>query len=128
MKTKGDAPEAMQSVLREIRRLSGVMPHRLRTDNDLVLKSSHFQSVCDQGGIVLEHSAPYCQWQNGRIERMWRTLVDMAKCMLRGADLGNEFWGFAMACAVYIRNRVFSSGCGGIPIQLFCGTVPDLLI
>ena len=52
-----------------------------------------------------ERSVEYSPQQNGTTERMNRTLVEMARCMLLLAKLPQSFWAEAIFTAVYIRNR-----------------------
>lgn len=49
-------------------------PHAIRSDNDAVLKTVLFQIVLKLIGIRQQFTDPGSPWQNGRIERFWRTL------------------------------------------------------
>ena len=42
------------------------------------------------------------------------------------ADLPNRFWGHAFLTMVYIRNRCWSSGSKGIPVELVTGEKLDM--
>eukprot|EP00873_Tetraselmis_striata_P046577 jgi/Tetstr1/466841/TSEL_011299.t1 len=70
--------------------------------------------------------APYSQFQNGLMERTWRTLSQWARCMLDYASLQDTYWEFAMSVAAYIYNRTFRRGVHGIPLHLVTGAIPDL--
>eukprot|EP00873_Tetraselmis_striata_P000672 jgi/Tetstr1/420936/TSEL_011997.t1 len=70
--------------------------------------------------------APYSQFQNGLMERTWRTLSQWARCMLDYASLQDTYWEFAMSVAAYIHNRTFRRGVHGIPLHLVTGAIPDL--
>jgi hypothetical protein len=50
----------------------------------------------------------------------------MAQSMIRQAALPESYWALAMAAAVHVRNRVHSSGAGGIPLTLATGRLADL--
>ena len=54
-------------------------------------------------------TAPHSPSQNGVTERMNRTLEDLARAMRFAADLPVFLWEQAVAHAVYIRNRAYSS-------------------
>eukprot|EP00873_Tetraselmis_striata_P022573 jgi/Tetstr1/442837/TSEL_003214.t1 len=69
--------------------------------------------------------APYSQFQNGLMERTWRTLSQWARCM-DYASLQDTYWEFAMSVAAYIYNRTFRRGVHGIPLHLVTGAIPDL--
>ena len=118
MKGKDEVCVGLVQIIDSIKRLGQGVPCRLRTDNEPVFTSTAVMDTCRNHGIHVEYSAPDSQWQNGRIERMWRTLQEMAGCMLKHAGLDMSFYGFALAAAVYTRNRVWSSSCQGIPLEL----------
>ncbi|XP_046977607.1 uncharacterized protein LOC124543428 [Vanessa cardui] len=59
----------------------------------------------EASGIKHQTSTPYTPEQNGVAERMNRTLVERAKCMLFEAKLQKSFWAEAVATAAYIINR-----------------------
>lgn len=42
--------------------------------------------------------------QNGVAERKNRTVVEMARSMLKAKELPDEFWGQALATVVYLLN------------------------
>ncbi|KAI1001556.1 hypothetical protein K3495_g6645 [Podosphaera aphanis] len=74
------------------------------------------------GGIVQQVSAPYTQHQNGVSERMNRTLVTMARCMLLHAGLPLRFWDAAILTASYLRNRLPSLDDKKTPYEYMNGT------
>jgi hypothetical protein len=43
--------------------------------------------------------------QNGVVERRNRTVVEMARCLLKSKNMPREFWGEAISTAVYILDR-----------------------
>ena len=61
-------------------------------------------------------------------EPRWRTAVEMARCMLKTAKLGNAFWVRALHTAMYISNRCLtvSLSKGKTPFKKFYGQKPDL--
>jgi hypothetical protein len=95
-------------------------------DNDTVLLGAAFRILLDQLSIAVEITAPYAHWQYGRIKRRWGTLIPMAQSMIRQAALPKSYWALAMAAAVHVRNRVHSSGAGGVPFTLATGREADL--
>jgi hypothetical protein len=95
-------------------------------DNDTVFLGAAFRNLLDEFNIAVEITAPYAHWQHGRIERQWGTLVPMAQSMIRQAALPKSYWALAMAAAVRVRNRVHSSGAGGVPFTLSTGRRADL--
>ena len=43
--------------------------------------------------------------QNGVVERKNRTILNMARSMLKSKNMPEDFWAEAVACAVYVSNR-----------------------
>lgn len=64
----------------------------LRSDNGKEYVSNEFEFFCNNNGIRHELSTPYTPQQNGVAERMNRTLVEKAKCLLFDAKLKKGFW------------------------------------
>ena len=59
---------------------------------------------CQEKGIEIQLTAPYSPSQNSVAERMNRTLVEIARAMMRG--LPEFLWEYAINHASYLRNRV----------------------
>ncbi len=51
-------------------------PKAIRSDNDRVFKTLAFRTVLWLLGVKQQFTALHCPWQNGRIERFWRTLKE----------------------------------------------------
>ena len=58
------------------------------------------------------------------IERPNRTYGQMMRCLLHVADLGSEFWTYALLHAVYIKNRLPHKSLNSTPFKLFTGSEP----
>ena len=66
---------------------------------------------CQEQGIEIQMTAPYSPSQNGVAERMNRTLVEIARAMIRG--LPEFLWEYAIAHASYLRNRAYTKSLKG---------------
>ncbi|KAL0893973.1 hypothetical protein ABMA27_014049 [Loxostege sticticalis] len=77
----------------------------LRTDNGTEYKNKEFADFLRSSGIKHQTSTPYSPQQNGLAERMNRTLVEKARCMLINANLQKYLWAEAVVTAAYIVNR-----------------------
>ncbi|RDX64254.1 hypothetical protein CR513_57211, partial [Mucuna pruriens] len=77
----------------------------LRTDGGGEYNSKEFKEFCEAKGIEHEVTAPYTPQHNGLAERRNRTLLDMARCMIKGKGLPNCYWGEAVTTAAYVLNR-----------------------
>jgi transposase InsO family protein len=64
----------------------------LRTDNGMKFCSNEFKFFCRKDGIVRHHIIPHTPQQNGVAERMNRTIISKAHCMLSNASMYRQFW------------------------------------
>ena len=136
LKKKSDAPKALSKFLADARpfgpvRSMAIDPHlcpiqRLRSDNGGEFVSNQFADTLIANSIKHEKSAPYSPHQNGTVERGWRTMFDMARCLLVESKLPRKFWTYAVMTAVYIRNRCFHQRTKQTPYFLLTGKKPNL--
>ncbi|GAU50842.1 hypothetical protein TSUD_232190 [Trifolium subterraneum] len=61
----------------------------LRTDGGGEYNSNEFKTFCEEKGITHEVTAPYTPQHNGLAERRNRILLNMARCMLKGEEVGD---------------------------------------
>ena len=61
-------------------------------------------------------------------ERRWQTVGNVARCLLKQANLPNSFWVRAVDVAFYLTNRCLSCSLppNKTPFELFYGRKPDL--
>ena len=88
-----------------VEKQTGKQIKRLRTDNGLEFCSGEFNNFCKDQGIVRHLTVRDTPQQNGVAERMNRTLLEKARCMLSNAGLGKKFWAEAVSTACFIVNR-----------------------
>lgn len=99
----------------------------LRSDNGREFCNRDFNSYLKKAGILHQKSNPYTPEQNGLCERMNRTLIEKARCLLFDAKLGKEFWAEAINTAVYLQNRIVKTGLNNrTPYELWTGAKPNL--
>lgn len=84
---------------------SGRQVKRLRTDNGLEFNEKEFNKFCADQGIARHCTCVDTPQQNGVAERMNRTLLERARCMLFSAGLGKRFWAEAVHTACYLVSR-----------------------
>ncbi|GJW56756.1 retrotransposon protein, putative, ty1-copia subclass [Tanacetum coccineum] len=93
---------------------------KLRTDNGMEFCSNEFNSYCKSEGIVRHYTVPYTPQQNGVAERMNRTIISKARCMLSNAGLSKRFWAEAASTACYLINMSLSTAIDKtIPIEVW---------
>ena len=98
----------------------------IRMDGGSEYKASMREFLIDMG-IDPQPSTHYSPESNGVSERLNRTLLDMARSMLFGANLPSNLWPEALSAALYIKNRLPHSKLWGItPYERFYGHQPSL--
>ncbi|KAE9302953.1 hypothetical protein PF001_g13775 [Phytophthora fragariae] len=100
--------------------------HVLRTDS-----GGEYQNVdlfCKQTGVARQRSEARNQSSNGKAERMHRTIIIMARCMIFACGLPLNFWGDAVQYAAYILNRAPTNSNPGraSPLKLLTKQTPQL--
>lgn len=103
----------------------GLPLRALQTDNGGEYTSHIFQSYCQQHGIRQRLTVPHNPQQNGIAERKNRSLMNMARSMLKIAGLPSSFWEEAVATSCYLQNRVYTRSIKAIPYTLWYGQKPD---
>ena len=113
---KSEAPEALESFVKEIRKKCGanVLTGRddvdkakmivagIRSDNEPVLRSQAWKDVCERLNIEEIHSVPYEPEMNGTCERF----VQSIKAALRttSANTDPRLWDFALEHVINVWN------------------------
>ncbi|KAK2388316.1 hypothetical protein QL285_062010 [Trifolium repens] len=102
---KSDAFEVFKRFKTLVEKQSDKSLKVLRTDGGGEYTSTEFENYCKEQGIIHEVTAPYTPQHNGLAERRNRSILDMARSMVKQKNLPKRFWGEAVATAVYILNR-----------------------
>jgi deoxyuridine 5'-triphosphate nucleotidohydrolase len=102
--------------------------HRtVRTDQDRGLgKSKDFLQLLTNLNFTPELTGTDNSQQNSRAERPHRDLGQMMRCLLHSANLGPEYWTYALTMAVYVKNRIPHKSLKMTPYEAFTGRKPDL--
>ena len=124
LKKKSDAFKALEKFLADSSPYGKVKI--LRRDNALEFTSADFNSILVKNKIKSELSCPHSPHQNGTAERSWRTLFEMARCLLLEAGLPKKLWTYAAKTAAYIRNRCYNPRLEITPFEALTGKVPSL--
>ena len=124
LKNKSDALSATRKFIADTNSYGVVK--RLRCDNGGEFTSSEFKNFLIDNKIKQEFSSPHSPHQNGTAERMWRTLFEMARCLLIEAKLPKFLWNYAVRAAAYIRNRCYSPRVDKTPFEMLTNMKPKL--
>ena len=103
-------------------------PHRtVRTDQGGELGLSHdFQKMVANEKFTLEVTGADVSAQNAITESPNKHLANMMRCLLHAADVGHEYWSFALRHAVYVKNRIPHKFINQTPYEALTGTKPDI--
>lgn len=127
LKNKLDITSTFKKFKAQVENELGKRIKILRTDGG---KEYCNKILCDflaDSGIRHQTTAPYTPQQNGLAEKMNRTLVERAKCMLFDANLSKGYWAEAVATAAYIINRSPSRVLAEVtPYEKWTGKKPNL--
>eukprot|EP00253_Pinus_taeda_P018864 PITA_18864 len=104
LKNKSEVFEKFRNFKTLVENQSGLHIKVLRTDRGGEYISKEFLRFCRENGIQKQFIARYTPQQNGVAERKNRTIMDMARSMLKAKHLPNDYWAEAVNCAAYILN------------------------
>ncbi|GMF36315.1 unnamed protein product [Phytophthora fragariaefolia] len=97
---------------------TGKMIKRLRSDNGDKYTDKLFKAYLNRNGIKHEKTVPYMPQQNGLAERMNRSLVEMARCMLYHEGIDKKWWAESVNTAAWIINRIPNSVNNKTPYEI----------
>jgi len=124
---KSEVLEALKRFHELVENETGLRIKILRSDNGGEYSSSELLTYLAAKGIRAQTTTPHTPQQNGRAERMNRTLMESARSMLHARDLPRGLWGEALTTAAYIRNRCPAAALRGrTPEEMWTGNVPDI--
>ncbi|RLU16796.1 hypothetical protein DMN91_010864 [Ooceraea biroi] len=126
MKGKYEVFDIVKQHIEEVESKWNMKVSKLRCDNGTEYTNEKMKSYCRHKGIKLDYTVPYTPQQNGRAERLNRTLLDKARAMIFDSGLQKEMWGEAIRAAVYILNTTPTESLKVTPYQLWNGEKPDL--
>ena len=127
MKSKSDVLAKFKEFVLLMENLTEKKVKTLRSDNGGEYTSIEFQQFCIEHGIKRELTVPMAPEQNGKAERMNRTVIESTRAMLHHAKMPLKFWAEALNTAVYLRNRSPTTALDGItPYECFHGEKPDV--
>ena len=124
LKHKSEAPDAFKKILLAWERQHDSRVQCVRTDRGE--EYAAFNKWCDEQGIQRERSAAYKPQQNGRAERLNRTLTERTRAMLLQSDIPKKFWAEAFSTATQLYNVAPKFKQSKSPHELFHDRKPDV--
>jgi len=99
----------------------------LRTDGGGECLNKEFKKYVVAAGIHHIVTPSYSPSQNGLAERMNRTIMESAHCLLLDSQISFEFWGHAVLTAAHVHNRLPSRSHNNTsPIAFWTGKEPSI--
>ncbi|MCO5572769.1 hypothetical protein L7F22_026528 [Adiantum nelumboides] len=105
LKEKSDVFAVFQHYVSMVENETGCKVQTLRTDRGGEYMSGAFKDFLEKKGIKQQCTMPYTPQQNGVAKRKNRSLMEMARCMLKAKSLPHKLWMEAVACAAHVLNR-----------------------
>lgn len=127
IRSKNEVLSVFKEVVAEIESTSDHRINCLHSDHGSEYENNSFIDYLREKGIHKTYSAPYSPEQNGKVERENRSVKELARSMLIGADLPKYLWAEACNSAVYLLNRsINSNNPKSTPFELFYQQKPDV--
>ena len=126
---KSEAEKEIVNIVKAIEVQYGKQVKKILSDNGGEFVTNKLKQWAKREGIHLVTTAPYTPEQNGVAERKNRTLVEMCRALLKDSRIDKKkYWTYALATAVYIRNRspAKSSKYQKTPFEIMTGRKPNL--
>lgn len=124
---KSQALQRFKAFKKLVELQSGKSIKVLRTDKGGEFCSNDFHSFCEEQGIQRELTAPHTPQHNGVVERKNRTIMGMARSMLKCYDLPNYLWAEAVATVIHVINRAPTNAVQGrTPMEVWTGSKPKV--
>lgn len=106
---KGEAVEHIKETINRWSNQLGVTPDFLQSDRGGEYRADALKAYFIEKGIAHHLATVDSPQSTGRAERMNRTLVEKARCMMIQSGISNQFWPYAVRTAAYIINRLPAS-------------------
>jgi len=127
LKSKDQAVDVFVKYKAEVQNQTREKIKVLRSDRGVEFLSKLFAGICEEAGIKRQMTAPYSPQQNGVVERRNRSVMEMARSMLKSMKIPGKFWGEAVRHAVYLLNRLPTRPMGEqTPFEAMNGRKPHL--
>ena len=128
IKTKDQACSVFRKFKLEAENTSRQRIKTLRTDRGGEFLSTEFNQLCEEAGIKWHLTAPYTPQQNSVVERRNRTMMAMARSLLKSMNVPQRFWGEAVRHMVYLLNCLSTKALDErTPFEAWNGRKPHLV-
>jgi hypothetical protein len=123
---KSDVAGVVKRTFTLLENQTGHRVKAVRTDRGGEYLNQSLAEYFASKGVAHQTTTPYTPEQNGKAERLNRTIVERVRAMLLESDLKPALWAEAAVVANYLRNRSPATGATRTPWELFFGTRPSV--
>jgi len=116
----------LKTRIKQLETLTSVEVKRVRHDGAKEYVTKDFKAWYDDKGITPELTAPYKAQQNGKAERVNRTLLERIRAAMLEAGAKEELWAEALAAVFHVLNRSPKAGLGMTPLEALTGRRPNV--
>ena len=109
LKAKSEAPSVVKEVLNLLSTQTGLQVQNIRSDQGTEFFNQELKQYLTTKGIYHQFAAAYTPEQNGRAERLNRTIIEKTRALLLSSEAPKNLWAEAAATASYLRNRQTNS-------------------
>jgi len=124
LRSKYEAKTALRNLIANVSPIGKI--RELHSDNGAEYMSKLFQKILVDNGIKQTSTAPYSPFHNGKSERNWCSLMEMARCLRSDANISKNFWPYAVRYTHYLRNHSYQCRAKSTAYELFTGRKPDM--
>ena len=124
LKDKKQVGEEVQKCIESFEVFHDKKVKAIRTDNGKEYVNHGLKNYFVKKGIDHQTTIPYSPQQNGKAERMNRTLLETARTMMVSSGLPIYLWGELIKTSSHLYNLSPRSQDGKIPAELFNLTLP----
>ena len=124
LKSKGDAGYHLRKYVKWVERQTGNRVKKIVIDGGKEYISE--AETLELEGVEIDKSARYTPQENGRAERMNRTLKNSIRAMLINSGAPANYWAECLYAAADARNSLVRAGCTKCPLELLTGVKPTV--
>ncbi|KAJ6902219.1 Retrovirus-related Pol polyprotein from transposon TNT 1-94 [Populus alba x Populus x berolinensis] len=127
LKRKSEVFNCFKDFKAIVEKQTGYTIRTVRSDQGGEYTANDFEAYCTQQGIRHQTTPAYTPQLNGVAERKNRTILDMARSLLKAKKLPKQYWAEAVSCAVYLLNRCPTRSLQGVtPEEAWSGHKPSV--
>jgi len=126
--SKSEVYECFKNYINKVENLTGKKIKKFRCDNGKEYLNKYIYELANEKGISIEPCPPYVHELNGVAEKLNRTIMNSARCLLYEANVNLRYWPEVIRTATYLKNRTFTKSTieDKTPFEIFFGKRPDL--